>query len=126
MIKKLKKIAKEIFDDLGSGFPENIYQKAFEVALRLEKINYESQRIITIFYKNFNIGESISDLIINDGKEKIIVELKAVSSEISLKEETQLKKYMITLNIKKGILINFPQPDKKEVPENPEFKEVEL
>ncbi len=126
MIKKCQKIAKDIFNELGSGFPEIIYQKAFEVALRLEKIHYESQRIIPVFYKNFNIGEAISDLIINDGKGKFIIELKATSTKISPKEETQLKKYMETLNIKKGLLINFPQPDSKGVPENPEFRIVKL
>ena len=126
MIKKCQKIAKDIFNDLGSGFEECIYQKAFEVALRLEKIPYENQRIVPIFYKNFNIGEAKPDLVISKDKEKIVVELKATGSSLSPKEEVQLKKYLEMLNIKKGLLINFPQAGRKEIPEIPEFKIIEI
>lgn len=120
MMKKIKKIAKEIFNELGSCHQECVYQKAFEVALRLEKIAYESQRIVPIFYKRYNVGQGIPDIIINDPKGKIIIELKSVGAKLSKKEETQLRKYMEVLKIKKGVLINFPQPSTKETPKEPE------
>lgn len=122
MIPKIKSIAKDIFNELGSGHQECIYQKAFEVALRLEGIAYESQKVVPIYYKKYNVGEGYTDLIINDGKGKIIIELKAVGSSLSNKEETQLRKYMNVLNISKGILINFPQPDSKKTPDEPEIR----
>ena len=124
MIKKCKEIAIDIFNELGSGFDECIYQKAFEVALRLEKLHYENQRILPIFYKKFNIGEGKPDLVVNNGKEKLVVELKATGSSLSPKEEIQLKNYLRVLNIKKGLLINFPQPGRKDIPETPEFRIV--
>jgi len=126
MINKIKKIAKDVFKELGSGYDECIYEKAMEVGLRLEKIHYENQRILPIFYKNFNIGQSKPDLIINDkaGKEQIVIELKAISSKLGQKEEVQLKKYLETLGMKKGILINFPQTTKDGPGVEVEFVEV--
>ncbi len=38
MISKIKQLAQDVFDALGSGYSEGIYEKAMEVALRLEKI----------------------------------------------------------------------------------------
>ncbi|MDD5331553.1 MAG: GxxExxY protein [Candidatus Nanoarchaeia archaeon] len=125
MINKIKEIAKDVFNELGSGHTECIYQKAMEVGLRLNKIPYENQRIVPIFYKKYNVGQGIPDLIINEGKDgKMIIELKAVGTKLSNKEEVQLKKYMEVLGIKKGILINFPQPDSKQTPDEPEIKVV--
>ena len=126
MIPKIKQLAKDVFKALGSGYSEDIYEKAMEVALRLEKIPYENQRVLPIFYKNFAIGTSRPDLIINDtkGNEKIIIELKAVSSSLGKKEEVQLQKYLERLKMKKGILINFPQVSGDEVGKEVEFKVV--
>ena len=126
MIDKIKKLAKEVFNALGSGYEESVYEKAMEVALRLEKIPYENQRTLPIFYKNFSVGISRPDLIINDtqGKEKIMIELKAMSSKLGKKEEVQLQKYLETLKMKKGILINFPQTTKDGPGKEPEFKVV--
>ena len=126
MIDKIKKIAKEVFKALGSGYEECVYEKAMEVGLRLEKIHYENQRILPIFYKNFNIGQSKPDIIINDekGKEQIVIELKATSTKLGPKEEVQLKKYLEMLGMKKGILINFQQTTKDGPGKEPEFKVV--
>ena len=123
MIPKIKKLAKDVFDALGSGYEESVYEKAMEVALRLEKIPYENQRILPVFYKNFAVGMSRSDLIINDtkGKEKIVIELKAMPGKIGKKEEIQLQKYLESLKMKKGILINFPQVAKGEEGKECEF-----
>ncbi|QQG38439.1 MAG: GxxExxY protein [Candidatus Woesearchaeota archaeon] len=125
MIDKIQKIAKDVFNELGSGHAEAVYQKAMEVGLRLEKIPYENQRIVPIYYKRYNVGQGIPDIIVNEGNNgKIVIELKAVGSKLSNKEEVQLRKYMEVLGIKKGILINFPQPDSKKTPNEPEIKIV--
>lgn len=116
---KIQKIAEEIYEELGYGHSESVYQKSFEVALRLNKIPYENQRIVPIFYKKHNVGEGKPDLIVN---KEIVIELKSIG-KLSNKEETQLKKYMEVLSIKNGFLINFPQPS-KEVPIKPEVIEV--
>jgi len=106
-IELCKELASEIFNDLGSGFDEPIYQKAFEVSLRIRSIPYESQKIIPITYRGYNVGEGKIDLLIHLD-DNLVIELKAIVT-ISPKDETQLKKYMELTNIHKGLLINFPQ-----------------
>ena len=117
-------IAKEIYNDLGSGFNECVYQKAFEVSLRLKGIKYESQRVTPIFFKGFYIGEGEIDLVVY-GEEKLVVELKATALDLSVKEEIQIRKYMTCLKINQGLLINFRQSDRKVVPEVPEIIQID-
>jgi GxxExxY protein len=126
MIDKIRKIAENVFETLGSGYSEEVYEKSMEVGLRLAKIPYENQRVLPIFYKNFAVGTSKPDLIVKDseGGEKIILELKATSTQIGLKEEVQLQKYLQVLKMKKGIIINFPQTNKDGPGTEIEFKEV--
>lgn len=121
MINKCQEIAKNIFNELGSDFDECIYQKAFEIELRLCNMRYENARVVPIFYKGFNVGEAKTDLLVNDN---LVIELKAIASALSPKEETQLKTYMKSLNINSGLLINFPQAGRKEIPLDPEFIEL--
>jgi len=126
MIDKIKKIAEDVFETLGSGYSEEVYEKAMEVGLRLEKVPYENQRVLPIFYKNFAVGTSKPDLIVKDtdGGEKIILELKATPTKTGMKEEVQLQKYLQNLKMKKGIIINFPQTNKDGPGAEIEFKEV--
>ena len=126
MIDKIKKIAEDVFETLGSGYNEEVYEKSMEVGLRLAKIPYENQRVLPIFYKNFAVGTSRPDLIVKDtnGGEKIILELKASSSSTGIKEEVQLQKYLQVLKMKKGIIINFPQTNRDGPGVKIEFKEV--
>lgn len=123
---KIKKIAKEVYRALGSGFSEDVYDKAMQVGLRLAKIKYESQKVVELKYKDHYVGEGYPDIIVNFGKDKVIIEMKAVGSELGASEEQQLKNYMKLLKIKQGLLINFQQPGKKEGKTKLEIKEVKI
>ncbi len=52
LIKEIKEIAVKIYDTLGSGFTEEVYQKAFEVEFRLRGIKYEAQNQSSSFMKD--------------------------------------------------------------------------
>lgn len=122
----LRALTQDIYEKLGSGFDEVVYQKAFEVGLRLRRIPYEAQRVVPVFYEGFYIGEGKPDLIVGEGNEKIVIELKAVES-IGHKERVQIENYLRVLNIPYGLLINFPQPTKsKAAKDGVEFIEVFL
>lgn len=101
---KVKAIAKDVYRALGSGFSEDVYDKAMQVGLRLAKIHYESQKVIELKYKNHHVGEGYPDLVVRLGREKLIIELKAVGSEMGLAEEQQLRNYLKILNISRGLL----------------------
>ena len=124
-INKIKKIAKDVYKSLGSGFSEDVYDKAMQVGLRLAKIKYENQKVIELKYKNHCVGEGYPDLVVNINGNKLVIELKAVGSNMGPAEEQQLKNYMKILKIKNGLLINFQQP-KKEGKSQIEIKEINL
>jgi GxxExxY protein len=125
-IEKVKAIARDVYRSLGSGFSEDVYDKAMQVGLRLAGINYESQKVIALKYKDHHVGEGYPDLVVRLGREKLIIELKAVGSEMGSAEEQQLRNYMRILKINRGLLINFQQPGRRRSKTTLEFKDVRL
>jgi len=97
-------MAARIWIELGPGFSERVYHNAFEVELRLAGVPYETERIITIPYRNHNVGNLRADLIING---EMVVELKSTTK---LRDEfvNQARNYMRLTGISKALLINFP------------------
>ena len=93
----------EVFNQLGPGFTEVIYEKALIHELERHGIPFEAQKCIDVYYKGQNLGEFRLDLII-DGK--IILELKAVK-ELSDLFRRQLASYLKATGIPLGILVNF-------------------
>ena len=108
-IQQIKKIAEDVYNKLGSGFNERVYENAMKVGLRHAKIPYEAQKVVELTYKDHYVGEGYADIIVRIGKEKIILELKSVG-KVGGNEIVQLKNYLKRLSIKKGILVNFQSP----------------
>ena len=121
----LGRIAKDVYKTLGSGFSEDVYDKAMQVGLRLSSIRYENQKVVELKYREHYVGEGYPDIIVKFGKEKVVLELKAVGSNLGVAEEQQIRNYMKILKIKNGLLINFQQP-KKEGRTQIEFKEMNI
>ena len=131
LIEKVKECAKEVYQELGSGWEEEIYQKSMEVALREKGIKYETQRTLPISYKGYVVGRAFPDLIIwfEKGKKKvaIVIELKSIQ-EINLDSQNQVERYMQELKKElkgneelypKGFVFDFTKP-KGKLKEKPE------
>jgi GxxExxY protein len=123
---EIKRIAKDVYRVLGSGFSEGVYDRAMQVGLRLAKLTYENQKVVELKYKNHYVGEGYPDLVIRLGREKMIVELKALGGEMGAAEEQQLRNYMKILGINRGLLINFQQPGQTQKRTRLEIKEIAL
>jgi GxxExxY protein len=121
---KIRQIARDVYRVLGSGFSEGVYDRAMQVGLRIAKITYEGQKVVELKYKDHCVGEGYPDLVVRIGREKMIVELKAVGGEMGTPEEQQLRNYMRLLGIRKGLLINFQQPGKNQKKTRLEIKEI--
>ena len=93
----------EVYNELGFGFLEKVYQKALYNELKNNGFDVESQKQIKVYYKNVEVGEYYADLIVND---KVILELKATES-ITEAHEFQLLNYLKSTNIEVGLLLNF-------------------
>lgn len=122
----IKEIAEDIYKTLGSGFSEDVYDRAMQVGLRLANIGYEGQKVVELKYKNHYVGEGYPDLVVHSGSEKLIVELKAISGDLGASEEQQLRNYMTILNVQRGMLINFQQPGRKQGKTKLDIRELAL
>lgn len=104
----IREAAQEVYEILGAGYIEAIYEEAMAVELRKRNIGYEIERTTEVFYKGEKVGEHKLDFVVDD---KLVVELKAGAS-IAKSHIAQLGSYMKTLGIPHGLLINFPYPGK--------------
>jgi GxxExxY protein len=94
----------EVHKELGPGLLESVYHKCMEEELQQKGINFESEKKVSVKYKNKLINTDLRcDLVVED---ILIVELKAVEKIIPI-HEAQILTYMNLLKIPKGILINF-------------------
>lgn len=103
------KKANEIYTILGKGYPECVYHRAFEYELRSSGINYESEKLVPVYYKGNQVGHGRADIVISEPI-PMILEFKAISGSVGIKELEQLGHYMRHLNMNVGIIINFSQP----------------
>jgi GxxExxY protein len=64
-MEEIKEIARDVYNTLGSGFSEDVYDRAMQVGLRLAGIPYESQKVVELKYKDHCVGEGYPDLVIH-------------------------------------------------------------
>ena len=131
----LIKSSQTIFDQLGSGHNEKIYHKALKYELDCLNIKSDVERHVNVIYIDSNKHEHVLeseriDMYIFRDNYDIILELKAISGNITSKEIEQINKYFRELkkekkNIKFGIIINFPQPTSKEVKNTIEYRIIQ-
>ena len=95
--------AMSVYNALGSGFEEKIYQKALAIELELREIEFISEQEMDISYKEQKIGERIVDFFIED---KLMLEIKA-AGEIQSVHRAQAISYLEAYSIADGLLINF-------------------
>lgn len=93
----------QIYNILGPGHKEIIYQNALELELTRQKLTLITQKSFSVFYKNKKIGVYKPDLIIED---KIIIETKATTLNLKI-FENQLLSYLKATPYQLGLLVNF-------------------
>ncbi|MEZ5276826.1 MAG: GxxExxY protein [Opitutaceae bacterium] len=94
----------EVYNEMGSGFLEAVYQECMEIELTDRQILFEPQKQLQLKYKDHVLQkEYIPDLVIRN---RIIVELKA-EDKLLPKHEAQLINYLEATKLKVGVLINF-------------------
>lgn len=107
---QLIKVFYEVYNELGFGFLEKVYQNSMYYELNSRGFFVEAQKQIKVYYKGKEVGEYYSDLVVNDN---VIVELKAADCIVE-EFETQLINYLRSTNKEVGLLFNFGK--------KPEFK----
>jgi GxxExxY protein len=94
----------EVYNTLGPGFLESVYQEALAIEFDERGIPYQEQWGIEIFYKTRKLRKTFNaDFLCFDN---IIIELKAVEFLVPV-HEAQLLNYLKATRKTLGILINF-------------------
>ena len=92
-----------VYNELGYGFLENVYQKALYFELRNRGFQIEPQKTIDVYYQTQIVGKYKADFVVND---LVILELKAVDSLVT-EHELQLINYLKATDKEVGLLLNF-------------------
>ncbi len=95
--------AMDVYNELGYGFLEKVYENALLIALKEKRINAKNQHPIDVFYHNEIVGNYIADIVVEG---KVIIELKSIDSLSSI-HEAQVINYLKATDIRVGLLINF-------------------
>lgn len=95
--------AMKVHSILGNGFQELIYQRALGISMRKEKLDFQRELEMKIFFEETNIGTRRVDFLVEG---TVMVEIKAVSKldDIHL---AQGLNYLKAFKLDKGLLINF-------------------
>ena len=93
----------KVYNQLGYGFLEKVYQNAFLIELHKLGFEVKSQHPINVFYEGLQVGEYYADIVVDDC---IIIENKAMES-LREEHEFQLINYLKATEIEVGLLFNF-------------------
>lgn len=107
---RIIKVFYVVYNELGYGFTEKLYERAMAIALAEEGLKAESQAVYRVFFHEQMIGEYCVDLLVEN---LIILELKAAACIIEA-HEAQLLSYLKASDIEVGLILNFgPRPEIK-------------
>ncbi len=110
LTEKIIACAYAVYNKMGYGFLESVYERCMLIELADIGLNVEVQKPLKVLYKGQIVGDFVADVIVND---TVIVELKSVSKIIKA-HEIQLVNYLVSTNKPVGLILNFAK-DKVEV-----------
>ena len=93
----------EVYNELGHGFLESVYETAFEMALVSKGINVLTQIEVPVWFRGKKIGDFSADMLV---EKSVLLELKA-GSQLNPAHEAQLLNYLRATEIEVGILFSF-------------------
>ena len=94
----------DVYNTLGSGLLESVYEKALLIELQSQGLEVKSQFAISVIYKEIDLGIAFrGDILVED---QIIMEVKSVVELLPIHHK-QLLNYLKLTNLHMGLLVNF-------------------
>ena len=93
----------KVYNTLGSGFLEKVYENALLHEIKKNKVQAVQQYPIKVYYESIIVGEYFADILVND---EIILEIKT-TNDINTVHEAQLFNYLKATDKKLGLLLCF-------------------
>lgn len=103
LTQKIIGCAFQVYNRMGFGFIESVYEKCLLIELGKAGLIAESQRAIKVYYDETVVGDFIADLVVDD---TVIVEIKSVR-RLNPAHEAQLVNYLVATGKPVGLLLNF-------------------
>ena len=107
-------IVKEVANGLKKGRSECVYQKAIGHELQQLGIHYTEEETMPILYKGLYVGQERLDIVLNSWL-KIVLELKATTTDIKSEMIWQVVSYLRYKNYDLGLIVNFNQSPSKDI-----------
>lgn len=102
----------DVYNELGHGFLESVYQRALVVALESAGLKVLGRVEIPVWFRGYQVGNFVGDVLVENC---VLLELKAARM-LDSSHRAQLMNYLRATEIEVGLLLNFG--------EKPEFKRV--
>lgn len=93
----------KVYNKLGYGFLEKVYQNALLLELTTQGLKCEGESVVDVFYSEIKIGYYVADIIVN---KCVVVEIKAAEC-LAEAHEAQLINYLKATHFEVGMLLNF-------------------
>jgi GxxExxY protein len=94
----------KVYNELGFGFLEKVYENALMIELRNNNLQCLQQTPIKVYYQQSQVGIYFADILVEN---KIILELKAGEGGIILEHELQLVNYLKATEYEVGLILFF-------------------
>jgi GxxExxY protein len=113
----------DVYNELGHGFLESIYEQALAIALAQAGMNVQRQVAISVWFRGQKIGDFRADMLVDAS---VLLELKAVRT-IDQAHEKQLLNYLRATDIEVGLLLSFGErPQSRRFAYNNERKKIRV
>jgi GxxExxY protein len=93
----------KVYNTLGFGFLEKVYENAMRIELEKRGIKVDTQKSIKVYYEGVEVGYYVADMVVADC---VIIENKA-SKSLCEEHENQLLNYLKATTVEVGMLLNF-------------------
>jgi GxxExxY protein len=93
----------DVFNELGHGFLESVYEKSLELSLNAIGIDIRRKIEIPVWFRKYQVGDFEADMLVEGC---VLLELKAVR-RLDSSHEAQLLNYLRATEIEVGLLLNF-------------------
>ena len=103
LTRKIIGVFYDVYNELGHGFLESVYQAAMLMALREAGLKVETQVPIAVYFRGNRVGDFRADLMVESA---VLLELKAARA-LDPSHEAQLLNYLRATEIEVGLLLNF-------------------
>jgi len=93
----------DVYNELGYGFLESVYEESMAIALRDAGLTVQRQVAVPVLFRGRQVGDFRADLLVEN---KVLLELKSART-LDRSHEAQLLHYLRATEIEIGLLLNF-------------------